>query len=645
MALVFLSYDRADAMIAGAIAASLEKAGHEVWWDRRIKGGEEYSEEIEQALTAADAVVVLWSKESVKSSWVRDEAGSGRDRGRLIPLSLAATAPPLGFRQFQSIELGGWQGRGRVPQLKEILAAIDRGSKEVALDVPVVSQVPRAYARWPAPRSALVALAFGSILLIVGLIIARPWQFATASPATVEIAPADSSVVSKSLAQDVLAQLGQFQSARPDALRLVSANGDEPAAWRLEVAAATEGSQSQANLVLLDSGAEELLWSRSFERPTRQAGDLRQQLGYTAAQVLQCAAKARPNDHATLRSSSVKLYLNSCAALADKADDNLLPLISQLRRLTETEPKFADGWAKLLLVESGYTRMLYRDEASGIIDSLPAHIKAARTVDPKLPEAFLAEALSLPDREFARRMALLQKATENDPNNAPVLGILSDQLRLVGRMEDSIQAAQRAVQADPLSPTIRRSLVEALMYAGKFDAARTELSRLERIWPGASNVTSARFALDLRYGDPKKAQRSVQSGELGAAMPSYIESFLRARIDPTPANIDHAIRDAQSWYKQAPTSIYHFVQVLGTFDRNDQLFDILSTWPHPDKIDYVLDGLFRPALTNFHRDPRMMIVAKRLGLLDYWRATGKWPDFCSDLALPYNCRAEAAKLG
>ena len=34
----------------------------------------------------------------------------------------------------------------------------------------------------------------------------------------------------------------------------------------------------------------------------------------------------------------------------------------------------------------------------------------------------------------------------------------------------------------------------------------------------------------------------------------------------------------------------------------------------------------------------------RIGLVDYWRTTGKWPDFCSDPSLPYDCKAEAAKL-
>jgi hypothetical protein len=48
-----------------------------------------------------------------------------------------------------------------------------------------------------------------------------------------------------------------------------------------------------------------------------------------------------------------------------------------------------------------------------------------------------------------------------------------------------------------------------------------------------------------------------------------------------------------------------------------------------------------PAL---RRDPRFMALAARIGLVDYWRATGKWPDFCADPGLTYDCRKEAARL-
>jgi hypothetical protein len=55
-------------------------------------------------------------------------------------------------------------------------------------------------------------------------------------------------------------------------------------------------------------------------------------------------------------------------------------------------------------------------------------------------------------------------------------------------------------------------------------------------------------------------------------------------------------------------------------------------------------ALFIPLTAPLRRDPRFMKLAARLGLVDYWRTSAHWPDFCSDPTLPYNCKAVAAQL-
>ena len=43
--------------------------------------------------------------------------------------------------------------------------------------------------------------------------------------------------------------------------------------------------------------------------------------------------------------------------------------------------------------------------------------------------------------------------------------------------------------------------------------------------------------------------------------------------------------------------------------------------------------LFAPVTRNMRQDPGFVGLASRLGLISYWRETGKWPDFCTDRAL------------
>ena len=126
MARIFLSYARDDVDAARQLAGGISEAGHEVWWDTHLHGGSRFAAEIDKALKDAEAVVVLWSPHSIESAWVQDEAAEGRDSGRLVPVSLGSAKPPLGFRQFQTIDLGTWSGTGRPDAIDDLLDAIGR---------------------------------------------------------------------------------------------------------------------------------------------------------------------------------------------------------------------------------------------------------------------------------------------------------------------------------------------------------------------------------------------------------------------------------------------------------------------------------------------------------------------------------------
>jgi TolB-like protein/Flp pilus assembly protein TadD len=121
---LFLSYAHADEAKAKRLATALQHAGYIVWWDAMIEGGAAFSKSIAEALDSSDAVLVLWSAHSIESDWVRDEAAQGRERHRLVPLSLDGSHPPLGFRQYQMINLSHWHGRRASPEFRSVERAI-----------------------------------------------------------------------------------------------------------------------------------------------------------------------------------------------------------------------------------------------------------------------------------------------------------------------------------------------------------------------------------------------------------------------------------------------------------------------------------------------------------------------------------------
>jgi hypothetical protein len=54
--------------------------------------------------------------------------------------------------------------------------------------------------------------------------------------------------------------------------------------------------------------------------------------------------------------------------------------------------------------------------------------------------------------------------------------------------------------------------------------------------------------------------------------------------------------------------------------------------------------LFLTLTAPMRRDLRFMHLARKFGYVAYWRATGHWPDFCSEPGLPYDCRIEANRI-
>ncbi len=107
---VFISYANEDRDRAGTMADSLADSGWSVWWDRSIIIGAAFDQAIELELDSAKCVVVLWSKFSVESEWVKNEAAAAASRGVLIPAMIDKVKIPLEFRRRQTADLTRWHG-------------------------------------------------------------------------------------------------------------------------------------------------------------------------------------------------------------------------------------------------------------------------------------------------------------------------------------------------------------------------------------------------------------------------------------------------------------------------------------------------------------------------------------------------------
>jgi hypothetical protein len=94
---IFISYKREEQPLARRLADALEKKGWSVWWDPKVRAGERFDDVIEEALKDAKSVIVMWSKLSVKSRYVRDEATYALNRNKLVPIKIEEVDLPFRF--------------------------------------------------------------------------------------------------------------------------------------------------------------------------------------------------------------------------------------------------------------------------------------------------------------------------------------------------------------------------------------------------------------------------------------------------------------------------------------------------------------------------------------------------------------------
>jgi cell division protein FtsN len=174
MADIFLSYSREDEARIKSLVSRFEAQVWSVFWDRRIPAGETWRSHIGAALQDARCIVVAWSKHSIESQWVAEEADEGKARKALVPVLLDQVQPPRGFREIQAADISDWQPGRSSERLDQLIGDIrrilerqpeSRQDRQKASRPPVAERQDESPHRVPsAPGIQVIAIAFVALL-------------------------------------------------------------------------------------------------------------------------------------------------------------------------------------------------------------------------------------------------------------------------------------------------------------------------------------------------------------------------------------------------------------------------------------------------------------------------------------------------
>ena len=99
---IFISCAEGDANLIRPLADALIAEGWTVFWDRTIPPGQTWKDHVGQKLSSAPVVLVCWSKQSVRSDFVCQEADYAEMRNALVQVLIEDAEP---YEEFTGIPI------------------------------------------------------------------------------------------------------------------------------------------------------------------------------------------------------------------------------------------------------------------------------------------------------------------------------------------------------------------------------------------------------------------------------------------------------------------------------------------------------------------------------------------------------------
>ncbi len=651
MAKVFLSYSRADLARIERLADALGRRGQDLWWDRNLAGGAEFDRAIEKALQECEVVVVAWSQEACSSSWVRDEAAEGRDSGRLVPLTLDGTLPPLGFRQFHTIDLSAWKGGVKAREfvaLEQAIAAtaLVHGAPREAVGGPgaTAPKVSPTDGRWSGLRLRPVAVvvAIAALLLFVGA--GWWWGTGVAKPEPMTVQLADFTRLGNDVPDTLPAA---YKEELRDALGSENAVvvKDRGGNFDLRGVVRRNADQYLYSIELKDIRDGTMLWTASREIPITLGERSAKSMAIMNSWVIRCALSRALEHPRQLPSRALSYFLHFCESWMWGDEGGPQRTLDVALKLVEEVPDFARGWSAVAVAAATFAKLgpdSKRAQSAALADRAA---RRALKLDPKNGEAYLALAELLPDRAWRKREEFYRRSVAGHQSDCGceqeyVANFMMD----TGRIGEAVAEYGRARDLESTSASGMRGLARAYLY--QRDAARAEplIMEQESLFPFRPALIDLRISRSMWTGNWAEAaaiaDKDIKDRRLGAALAAAFVALGTRE----PGQISRAGEAIEALRSLTLSGEVLRAQTLIALGRKSSALAAIESIALA-KGGNTTRVLFDPLVLTLANEPAYNRLLDRVGLIRYWRETGSRPDLCNAPQHPGFCGSLARQAG
>ena len=488
----------------------------------------------------------------------------------------------------------------------ELTAWMAGGTKDVS--EAASSDTGRATARLKKRRVRVAIPLLGMSAAVVAFAFLRGTPKATSAPVSIAVVASQGDDLQARQFGDALsADLARFANASP----VLAVHEQEHAAsndlqYVVRTTVDRDGDALVVNARMVATSDGAIVWSRQMRQTASGATALREQVAANIVGILRCSFGSLGKERALMKPGDLALLISTCQALVDGDDQQLN---ARVRALTIARPDISIGWALL-----GECLALAAEESNdpSMLKSARAAVQRAIAIAPDGLETYQAMVL-LADQTNMEQLPILEKALQKYPTDSGLLGGLSGTLFNLGYVRESVDPVLQAIRFDPTWFAARDLAVRRLAAAGRFADAQQLQSENERLWPGHPAIIQQKRRLQSDKEETEGVGLSAkievaQRHQTGEPAWSYATARLYERSGDRSA--------ALAWLRRAP--------VVNAQHQWSMLF-----WPG-------VDGL--------RAEPAFFRKMAELGLVKHWIARRKWPDFCTEPGLKYDCATEAKKL-
>ena len=580
-------------------------------------------EEIKSRLWANDTVVDFDHSINATIKALRRALGDSADNSRYIE-----TLARRGYRLIPAIEY-----LGPVPG-----AASEKDRDQHEQSAAEMSENTARVQRQLKPNWSKAAIVLASVVILVSagyswrhfrgitqpksekiMLAVLPFQNLTGDP--------NKEYLADGLTEEMISQLGRLNPEQLGVIARTSVMGykhkderldqigrDLSVQYVLENSLRQNGNQIRLTAQLIQVKDQTHLWSQDYDYPPKELLNVEDEVARAVAHEVRVRLTSHQQAELAqlhpVNPEAFDAYLQGHYYFERDSDKDTEMAAKYFERATQLDPSYALAWVGLSRARKwqAVSGLIPRDEGYRVAREAD---ERALALNPNLAEAHtqMGRIKAQIDFDWAGADASYRRAVTLDPGNTEAVMLAAASAQILGRLDEALQLARRALDLDPLDVLCWEGLGEIEFRGGKLDEAEADLKKVHDLRPDYFLSSVFLSEIYVMQGRPQNALPEIE--RVGY---DPIRTFLHAiayHALGQKKESDAALRELIAKYEAIDP--YLIAEVYAFRNQSDEAFEWLDR-AYANHDDGLIHTNVDPLLKSLRNDPRFAALLKKLKL-------------------------------